>query len=86
MASRIISGGRTHHAQRDGVCTGNFLRRTFGEAAVSEGQQILLNLFEQRKQMDEQNPMAFKNTIRDCGKQITINLTYEQRLQLLVFW
>ena len=63
----------------------NFLRRTFGEAAVSEGQQILLNLFEQRKQMDEQNPMAFKNTIRDCGKQIAINLTYEQRLQLLVF-
>ena len=84
MASYIIrADGRIMHSEMEFVR--NFLRRTFGEAAVSEGQQILLNLFEQRKQMDEQNPMAFKNTIRDCGKQIAINLTYEQRLQLLVF-
>ena len=32
-----------------------------------------------------QNPLAFKNTIRDCGTQIAANLTYEERLQLLVF-
>ncbi|WP_276866310.1 DnaJ domain-containing protein [Bacteroides heparinolyticus] len=84
MASYIIrADGRIMHSEMEFVR--NFLRRTFGEAAVSEGQQILLNLFEQRKQMDEQNPMAFKNTIRDCGKQIATNLTYEQRLQLLVF-
>ena len=35
--------------------------------------------------MDRQNPLAFKNTIRDCGTQIAANLTYEERLQLLVF-
>ena len=35
--------------------------------------------------MEKQDPLAFKNTIRDCGKQIAVNLTYEERLQLLVF-
>ena len=28
---------------------------------------------------------VYKNTIRDCGTQIAANLTYEERLQLLVF-
>ena len=54
-----------------------FLRVNFGEGAVAEGEQILLNLFERRKQ--------FKNTIHDCGAQIAVNLTYEQRLQMLDF-
>ena len=43
------------------------------------------NLFEQRKQMERNNPDAFKNTIRQCGAQIAANMTYEQRLQLLDF-
>jgi DnaJ like chaperone protein len=62
-----------------------FLRRNFGEAAVTEGNQILLNLFEQRKRMDANNPQAFKNTIYECGVQIKNNLGYEERLQLLNF-
>lgn len=62
-----------------------FLRMNFGEEAVIQGEQILLNLFEQRKQMERQNPMAFKNTIHECGAQIASNLPYEQRLQLLDF-
>lgn len=62
-----------------------FLRMNFGEEAVIQGEQILLNLFEQRKQMERQNPMAFKNTIHECGAQIAANLPYEQRLQLLDF-
>lgn len=62
-----------------------FLRRNFGEQAVSEGQQILLNLFEERKRMDAQNPNAFRNTIHECGAQIAANLSYEERLQLLSF-
>ena len=53
--------------------------------AVSQGEQILLNLFEQQKRMDRENPMAFKNTIRECGTQIAYNLSYEERLQLLAF-
>lgn len=84
MASYIIKAdGRIMHSEMEFVR--RFLRTTFGEAAAREGEQILLNLFEQSKQMDKQNPFAFKNTIRDCGRQIAANLTYEERLQLLGF-
>ena len=79
MASYIIrADGRIMHSEMEFVR--RFLRSTFGEAAVGEGERILLNLFEQRKQMDRQNPLAFKNTMRDCGTQIAANLTYEERL------
>lgn len=84
MASYIIrADGRVMHSEMEFVR--NFLRMNFGEAAVSEGQQILLNLFEQRKRMEQHNPQAFRNTIHECGAQIAANMTYEQRLQLLDF-
>lgn len=84
MASYIIKAdGRVMHSEMEYVR--RFLKVNFGDSAVSEGEQILLNLFEQRKQMDMQNPLAFKNTIRDCGAQIAANLPYEARLQLLDF-
>jgi DnaJ like chaperone protein len=84
MASYIIrADGRIMHSEMEYVR--RFLRTNFGEAAVSQGEDILLKLFEQRKQMDKQNPMAFKTTIYECGAQIAANLTYEQRLQLLDF-
>lgn len=84
MASYIIKAdGRVMHSEMEFVR--QFLRVNFGESAVSEGQQILLNLFEQQKRMDSQDPQAFKRTIRDCGRQISSNLSYEERLQLLNF-
>ena len=84
MASYIIrADGRIMHSEMEFVR--RFLRANFGEAAVSQGEQILLNLFEQRKQMERSNPMAFRNTIHECGAQIAANLTYEQRLQMLDF-
>lgn len=84
MASYIIKAdGKVMHSEMEYVR--RFLRNNFGEDAVEEGQQILLNLFEQRKRMDVQNPYAFKNTIHDCGRQIAANLSYEERLQLLSF-
>jgi DnaJ like chaperone protein len=84
MASYIIKAdGRIMHSEMEFIR--RFLRTTFGETAAKEGEQILLNLFEQSKQMNKQNPLAFKNTIRDCGKQIAANLSYEERLQLLDF-
>lgn len=84
MASYIIKAdGRIMHSEMEFVR--NFLRNNFGEAAVSEGETILLRLFEQRKRMDLENPMAFKNTIRECGMQIAYNLSYEERLQMLAF-
>lgn len=84
MASYIIKAdGRVMHSEMEFVR--QFLRTNFGDAAVEEGQQILLNLFEERKRMDSRNPQAFKNTIHDCGKQIQDNLSYGERLQLLDF-
>ena len=84
MASYIIrADGKIMHSEMEYVR--QFLRRNFGESAVSEGNQILLNLFEQRKKMDANNPSAFKNTIYECGVQIKNNLGYEERLQLLSF-
>ena len=84
MASYIIrADGKVMHSEMEYVR--NFLRVNFGEQAVSEGQEILMNLFEQRKQMDSTNPMAFKNTIHECGAQIAQNMSYEERLQLLSF-
>ncbi len=59
MASYIIKAdGRIMHSEMEFVR--QFLRRNFGEMAVSQGEQILLNLFEQQKRMDRENPMAFK--------------------------
>lgn len=84
MASYIIrADGRIMHSEMEYVR--QFLRMNFGDAAVGQGEDILHRLFEQRKEMDQQNPMAFKNTIHECGAQIAANLTYEQRLQLLDF-
>ena len=84
MASYIIrADGRVMHSEMEFVR--QFLRVNFGEAAVAEGEQILLNLFEERKRMEQTDAMAFKRTIRDCGTQIAANLTYEERLQLLGF-
>lgn len=84
LASYIIrADGKIMHSEMEFVR--RFLRVNFGEEAVNQGEQILLNLFEQRKQMDRNNPDAFRNTIRQCGSQIAANLSYEQRLQLLDF-
>ena len=84
MASYIIrADGKVMHSEMEYVR--RFLRANFGEAAVEEGSEILLRLFEERKRMDAISPNAFKNTIHDCGVQIRNYMTREQRLQLLGF-
>lgn len=84
MASYIIrADNKIMHSEMEYVR--QFLRVNFGENAVTEGEQILLNLFNQRKQMDAQNPNAFKNTIAQCGQQIAMYMNYSERLQLLNF-
>jgi DnaJ like chaperone protein len=84
MASYIIrADGRIMHSEMEYVR--DFLRSNFGEEAAREGNDILLRLFEQRKQMDSQNPQAFRETIRQCGAQLAQALTREQRLQLTAF-
>ena len=84
MASYIIKAdGKIMHSEMEFVR--RFLRDNFGEQAMNEGNQILLNLFDQRKRMDAVNPNSFKQTIYDCGQQIAANLNYGERLQLLRF-
>ena len=84
MASYIIrADGKVMHSEME--CVRSFLRSNFGEQAVTEGNQILLNLFEERKRMEQTDKMAFRNMIYDCGAQIAANMSYEQRLQLLNF-
>lgn len=84
MASYIIKAdGKVMHSEME--CVRRFLRNSFGADAESQGEQILLRLFEQRKKMDMYNPNAFRNTIKECGAQIADNLSYEERIQLLEF-
>lgn len=84
MSSYIIcADGRIMHSEMEYVR--RFLRTNFGEAAVTQGEQVLLKLFERKKQLDLRSPQAFRNTIRECGEQIAANMEYGQRLQLLDF-
>ncbi|MBQ7819803.1 MAG: TerB family tellurite resistance protein [Bacteroidales bacterium] len=84
MSSYIIKAdGKVMHSEMEFVR--KFLRVNFGENSVTEGNNILLKLFEQQKKMNAQNPMAFRNTIYECGEQIKANMSYEERLQLLSF-
>lgn len=84
MASYVIRADRRiMHSEMEFVR--QFLRRQFGEGAVAEGEQILLRLFEEAKRMDQSTPGGYRQMIVDCGQQIAMNLSYEQRLQLLSF-
>lgn len=84
MASYIIrADGRIMHSEMEYVR--QFLRQNFGDEAAREGNDILLRLFEQQKQMDAAQPQAFRHTIQQCGAQLASALTYEQRLQLMAF-
>ncbi len=84
LSSYIIKAdGKVMHSEMEFVR--KFLRVNFGEDAVIEANNILLKLFEQQKKMNAQNPMAFRNTIYECGGQIKANMSYEERLQLLSF-
>jgi DnaJ like chaperone protein len=84
MASYVIrADGRIMHSEMEYVRA--FLRQNFGDEAAREGNNILLRLFDQQKEMDRTNPGAFSNTIRQCAAQLASALTYEQRLQLLAF-
>lgn len=79
----IKADGKIMHSEMEAVRS--FLRLNFGEAAVEEGNQILLKLFERQKQMEAQQPGSYRQTIMDCCMQIAAVLTMEQRLQLLSF-
>ena len=81
LSSYIINAdGKIMHSEMELVR--RFLRQNFGEAARQQGEEILLKLFEQQKQMGMQQ---YRSVIQDSCHQIRANMMYEQRLQLLNF-
>ena len=83
-ASYIIKAdGKSMHSEMEAMR--QFLRSNFGEIAVAQGEQVMLRLFERQKQMDAEQPGAYKQTIYECCAQLRAVLTESQRLQLLSF-
>ena len=81
LASYIIKvDGKAMHSEMELVR--QMLRQNFGEAAVTQGNDILKKLFEEQQR---QGWIRFKSTVRDCCQQINSHMDYSQRLQLLNF-
>lgn len=74
----IRSDGKVMHSEMEFVRS--FLRQNFGTAAAQQGNDILLKLFEHQKQVGE---TQFRSMIYDSCRQISANMSHEQRLQLL---
>ena len=81
LASYIIKAdGKVMHSEMEFVR--QFLRANFGEAAVHDGEQILLKLFEKQKEMGS---LQYRGIIDSAARQMAQNLDYSARLQLLDF-
>jgi DnaJ like chaperone protein len=81
LAAYIIrADGKVMHSEMEVVR--NFLRQNFGESAKVQGEQILLKIFEQQKNIGAQQ---FESVIRDSCHQIAVYMPFEQRLQLINF-
>ena len=81
LASYIIKAdGRIMHSEMELVR--QWLRANFGEVAVQQGDQILRRLFEASKQQGNER---YEQNIKDSCLQISMNMEYSERLQLLNF-
>ncbi len=76
----IQADGKIMHSEMELVR--QFLRQNFGDAAAKQGNDILLRLFDYRKQKGD---MLWKGQMRQVYQQMADNMTEEQRLQLLGF-
>ncbi len=81
LASYIIKAdGRIMHSEMELVR--QWLRANFGDIAVQQGDQILRRLFEASKQQGE---AQYRKNIQDACLQMSMNMEYSERLQLLNF-
>ena len=81
LASYIIKAdGRIMHSEMELVR--QWLRANFGDVAAQQGDQILRRLFEASKQ---QGGAQYQQNIKDACLQISMNMEYSERLQLLGF-
>ena len=79
LSSYIIKAdGKAMHSEMELVR--QMLRQNFGNDAVSQGNEILNKLFDEQKREGWQQ---FKQTVRQCCAQISQQMDYSQRLQLL---
>ena len=79
LSSYIIKAdGKAMHSEMEMVR--QMLRQNFGNAAVQQGNEVLNRLFEEQKREGWQQ---FKQTVCDCCAQISRQMDYSQRLQLL---
>lgn len=81
LSAHIIQAdGRIMHSEMELVR--KFLRQNFGDAAVSEGEQILRHLFDYRKQKGES---VWHQQIMQACSEMSLGMQEEHRLQLLSF-
>ncbi len=74
----IKADGKVMHSEMEVVR--RFLRQTFGETAVLQGNEILNRLFEQYKKMGH---TSIRTTVANCCAQMADNMDYAERMQLL---
>lgn len=81
LASYIIKAdGKVMHSEMEVVR--NMLRQNFGSVAQQQGEEILRRLFDEQKRVGS---YQFRQTVMQCCQQISMNMDYSQRLQLLNF-
>lgn len=81
LSAHIIKAdGKIMHSEMETVR--NFLRQNFGEVAVEQGNNILLRLFEFRKQRGD---LFWNQKLHDACLEIKDNMPEEHRIQLLAF-
>ena len=81
LSSYIIKAdGKVMHSEMEVVR--NMLRQNFGNVAQQQGEEILRRLFDEQKRV---GAYQFRQTVMQCCQQISMNMDYAQRLQLLNF-
>ena len=80
VAHIIHADGRIMHSEMEYVR--RFLRQNFSAEAEAEGEQILLRLFEEKKQMGQRQ---WEAQIAAVCQQLAFAMPQEQRLQLVAF-
>lgn len=76
----IQADGKIMHSEMELVR--QFLRQSFGEQAVGEGNSILLKLFDYRKRNGES---VWQSQIQEACREMSVHMEVEHRLQLIAF-
>ncbi len=81
MAYIIKADGKIMHSEME--TARRFLRDTFGQVGAAEGERIMLRLFEQQKQQEQQSPGSYRQTILNCCYQLRATVGASELLQIV---